>query len=366
MELTYKEKEMRRMCGAIPKETIDGLKKELRACIEHDRELIRKLENTYPKEFDHHGYKERHNHIDLEGNMIKASEDGFYGTTLIVSDIRSLESEEKSIPISEIMPPVLLNDLVVKTSSKMDDGRKTRYYEIHRYDPETGLFYYSQYEFRFAMKQAVDKKPVPIIAVNQSALHEETQIIPAHLELVQSAVYPLRWVTAMLITGMWGEWEDTSFYDFPVLFTWFEDKPYRLYRDFAKENLTKDERHAILEDVLEASIGFQRYLIKLSENRDKVNIKKEKTAPKAVTGESSAASANPLKESVRHVISLDRDIKVYTKGTDAVKSFRHPQKCMYRYSVRGHFRHYKNGKVVWVKPFDKNKDKPFSSHQYGA
>ena len=362
--MSYKEKEMRRMCGAVPADTINGLKADMKGFIDASFESIKKLEQTYPEPFDHHGYKDKHNHLELEGNMTEAANNGFYGATLIVSDIKNLDEKEvKQVPLSEIIPPVLLNDLVVRTTTKLDDGRKKRYYEIHKYDPDTGLFTYSQYEFRFAAQKEVDRsKAAPLIANKKFVTSTET--IPAHIELVQSAAFPLRWVLSMLITGMWGKWADMSFYDFPVLFTWYEDKPYKLYRDFAKENLTTDEEHAIIEDVLEASIGFQRYLIKLTENREKVKIKREKSAPS--TPQTKQEKPIVKDSDVKHVISLDTDIRIYTTGKDAVKKFRHPQKCMYRYSVRGHYRHYKNGKVVWIKSYDKNADKPFYSHKYGA
>lgn len=34
------------------------------------------------------------------------------------------------------------------------------------------------------------------------------------------------------------------------------------------------------------------------------------------------------------------------------------RKCAYRFNVRGHYRHYKNGKIVFVKAYEKNRDKP--------
>ncbi len=363
--ITAKEMEMLRMCGAIPEEKIDILKSDMSAFIASSWDAIKRLENTYPEGFDHHGFKERHNHIELEGDMTHASKDGFYGATLIVSDIHELEEEEeKQIPLSEIMPPILLNDLVVKTSRRMDDGRKKSYYEVHKYDPKTGLYCYSQFEFQFAQMKA-EKKPIPIGAVMPDRAIEHTQLIPAHLELIQSAIFPLRWVTTMLITGMWGRWQDESFYDYPVLFTWYDNVPYKLYRDFAKESLTNGEKHEILEDILEASIGYQRYLIKLTEDRDSVKIKRDKKREaKEMEQQDIEKTPDGKRKVAKHIISLNDDIKIYTSGSDTARRFKHPQKCSYRYSVRGHYRHYKNGKVVWITTYDKNKDKPFNSHNY--
>lgn len=38
--------------------------------------------------------------------------------------------------------------------------------------------------------------------------------------------------------------------------------------------------------------------------------------------------------------------------------------CEYAFSVRGHYRHLKSGKVVWVNPYIKNKDKEFKPKNY--
>lgn len=38
--------------------------------------------------------------------------------------------------------------------------------------------------------------------------------------------------------------------------------------------------------------------------------------------------------------------------------------CQYAVTVKGHFRHYKSGKVIWVEHFIRNKDKEFKPKDY--
>ena len=38
--------------------------------------------------------------------------------------------------------------------------------------------------------------------------------------------------------------------------------------------------------------------------------------------------------------------------------------CQYAVTVKGHFRHYKSGKVIWVEHYIRNKDKEFKPKDY--
>lgn len=374
-EISYEEKEMRRMCGAVPKETIDSLKDEMSAFIAANREALREIEKQPLPAFDHHGYKDRYNHIELTGPEVETSTRGFYGAECIISDIKALSEEDRKRPITDIVPPILLNDLVVKTVDKnlTFSGKRRIVFDTHRYDPERELLYYCKYELKSPERREVEKpKTFAPLASGITLPSKETEIIPAHLEIINAAIIPLRWVTTMLIVGMNGKWEDLSFVDYPIFMAWFDSQGYMLYRDFIKTNLSEQDEHGVLKDILEASVGFQRYLVKLSEDREKVSIEKEKKArtkastDKAETDTVIDNAGGNKKPDVKHIITLDNELKIYTNTNEAVKRFKHIQKCPYRYSVRGHFRHYKNGKVVWVKSFDKNKDKPFNSHNYGT
>ena len=60
------------------------------------------------------------------------------------------------------------------------------------------------------------------------------------------------------------------------------------------------------------------------------------------------------------VIDL-RNISLQLKSKESVKRVKQKARkaCDYQYSVAGHFRHYKSGKVVYIKSHNRNTDKPF-------
>ena len=65
------------------------------------------------------------------------------------------------------------------------------------------------------------------------------------------------------------------------------------------------------------------------------------------------------------VIDLKSGIKMVMKRESYKRVRTHfRKKCNYQYSVVGHFRHYKNGKTVYVNPYNRNKDKPFRGKEY--
>ena len=70
------------------------------------------------------------------------------------------------------------------------------------------------------------------------------------------------------------------------------------------------------------------------------------------------------RNSRKSIISLSDAIKIYANDQHSVRQIRKPKKCEYRYSVREHVRHYKSGKTVKIKSYDKNKDLPFRPHKY--
>ena len=52
------------------------------------------------------------------------------------------------------------------------------------------------------------------------------------------------------------------------------------------------------------------------------------------------------------VIRLNKFVSDVKTGKKQVK--RHYNKCTYSFGVKGHYRTYKSGKKVWIKPFQKN------------
>ena len=149
----------------------------------------------------------------------------------------------------------------------------------------------------------------------------------------------------------------------------FPGSPHRLYRDFAKD-LEKDaECHAVLAEAMESGIGFQRYLVGLAENAERTVVRADKrpgkkpSAPGKKSGSRDGGTGGS-RGAKRSVIDIGGECLIYAKDDDAVRQFRKARKCGYRFTVRGHMRHYKNGRTVWIKPYDKNKDKPFRSHKY--
>ena len=55
-------------------------------------------------------------------------------------------------------------------------------------------------------------------------------------------------------------------------------------------------------------------------------------------------------------------IRRYRKDKNAPKQYKSP--CEYSYMVRGHYRHYKSGKVIWIEPYIVNEGKPFRAKTY--
>ena len=368
MKIDFRTKEMRRMCGAIPQKDIDMMKQDMKNFISYDPGFFSEIEKIKPMPFDPSSYREGHNYINTKGNGRYVCDTGFYGNELIISDLHDLEPDEVSgRSITEIKPPVMLNDLVIRTTAytryEIDHPSILhRNYDVHMYDEKKEVFYWSRYESTQGYYKTL--KSMPLIPFASDARSSDIWVPPSE-ELVISAAIPIRWVILMLTVGMWGQWEDMSFYDYPILLSYEKDEPYRLYKTFRKEHDINDDSHSLVAEALESSIGYQRYLIKLTEDRDKVSLisdKKPKTKKTGQSGEDGTIREEVKKR--RPAIQLNKDIIIYTTDLKTAKSIKKRRLCDYRYSVRGHFRHYKNGRKVWIGSYDKNKDKPFRPHQY--
>lgn len=67
-----------------------------------------------------------------------------------------------------------------------------------------------------------------------------------------------------------------------------------------------------------------------------------------------------------NIIKLNEFISINAKSSETRKNISNTirHKCEYAYTVSGHWRHYKNGKKVFIKSYVKNKDKEFKQKQY--
>ena len=357
-----REEVMRQICGGVPEESINTMKADMSGFIRAARPWLSQFEEMLPDPFDASSYRSERNHMRIEGEMTEVPLRGFSGSLRILSDLHGVEVGEGA-PVTDLVPPVVLNDLVVRSTSRPGyDNRRSSCFDVFRYDEELEVMFYSKWEKKNAWREKVARKP-SLLRMDGGTGYDEV-FHPAELSLVHAAVVPARWVITMLVVGMKGLWTDMSFHDFPVLMSWGEDEPYMLYRDFARKNLGWDGDHGVLEEILNSSFGFQRHLIHLSENREKVVIEQEK-AKRSVAPSRKQGDAEGERATRRSVIKLDDGIVIHAKDAASARKFREIRKCDYRFSVRGHWRTYKSRKRVWIKPFDKNKDKPFRPHQYG-
>lgn len=64
------------------------------------------------------------------------------------------------------------------------------------------------------------------------------------------------------------------------------------------------------------------------------------------------AKQNNDKQSINNTIKIN-NIKIKTNNAKIIKSVRKNNRIAEKWGVRGHFRHYKNGKVIYIKPYEK-------------
>lgn len=107
----------------------------------------------------------------------------------------------------------------------------------------------------------------------------------------------------------------------------------------------------ILEKLGLAFIGYVlTYIMKKTRERSIEMIESE-TKVKNETKVKKYSSTD--KKDVEHVYSLTDCIRKYARK---IKGTKHNITCEH-WEVRGHYRHYKSGKVVFIKPFDKGRNK---------
>ena len=262
--------------------------------------------------------------------------------------------------------PFILNDWTLHTKGGLPDS--PMHFYTHFYIKDNLLFVE---ECEFAMKgtrmynayfkeNPITVPPAPIILSDEGRKNWKVNYVDSHLPShvmcpLYSFAIPVPIINHILMVGKENKWKE-PFTEYPVFISASPKEPYK-YMDQCPD-LTKDYRFELIFDKLETSVGFSYYLIKLTEEREKITIEKEKTPKKS--NRTTAAG----KSTKRSVVSLSDSVKFYTSNPDTIKSFRHIKKCGFRFTVRGHYRHYKSGKVVWIESYDKNKDKDFRAKGY--
>lgn len=107
----------------------------------------------------------------------------------------------------------------------------------------------------------------------------------------------------------------------------------------------KNETKIFDSDRILAPMYFMRYCVKKAMNQERIEIEHTNKKYKPISERKEYKKKNEYK--------LFEIIRKYQRH---INSNRHNMKCEY-WEVKGHFRHYKSGKVVYVKPFAKGKKK---------
>lgn len=95
------------------------------------------------------------------------------------------------------------------------------------------------------------------------------------------------------------------------------------------------------------------YMSYLLENQETII----KTSSKRNSSTEKTNSKTNYKKSIK-VISKDKIIyKIITNNSSVTKDIRHFQRHIDSWNVRGHVRHYKSGKTIWIEPYQKGKGK---------
>lgn len=142
------------------------------------------------------------------------------------------------------------------------------------------------------------------------------------------------------------------------------------YRDSVTEIFQKQGRKekelldhleaAAKSEMLKSFLGFVNvngWLNYLMEHPEEKEISKkitEKSESGAETKPAKDSESKGQKEPKEHVVRLN-GVRITTSNNKAVNKIksRKVTRIMECWSVRGHFRHYKNGKVVYVHPYEK-------------
>lgn len=113
----------------------------------------------------------------------------------------------------------------------------------------------------------------------------------------------------------------------------------------ATENNKREELKAVENDTMLCPMFFMKYCIDKAMNREIIECKTTKKKYKPINERSKTKPKTEYK--------LFEIIRKYERH---INHNRHNMTCEH-WEVKGHFRHYKNGKVVYIKPFSKGKNK---------
>lgn len=320
-------------------------------------------EHLLPPEIDMWNYQKDHNHMSDDFDVPKCTAIGRRGIEALMSDLTPAVISDITHDITSVIPAFLVDDLVIRHRIKKSVASQApdiTYYYL-KYDKTAGLFYCSSYEKR-SYDKAVQKTNFSAVLSNPLEQMKTTERVN-DIELICSLVIPVETIYASLIIGVHNEWKRQDFTDYPVFLTWHEDKPYKPV-DQQLVGGMDDDAIAVLMEVFEFGIGMHRYLISLAEQREKIVVESDVNANRALPKPKTPQEKKAYRQNHRSIVSLSDSIKIYTKNMESTRHIRKPQKCQYRFSVRTHIRHYKNGKTVLIKSYDKNKNMPYKGHLY--
>ncbi len=369
-QYSYWEMEMTRLTGSIPKDKIKEMKEDLREGIDFYKERFQKVTDKGCPQIDMWHYKDNHNHIDLRADNNEFDYMCRQGIEYLFNDFHEFATGRADASVTEIIPGIFVNDLVVKVRPAKNSGSSELVYYYYKYNEQEKVLYLSYYEKR--MLPVIDTQNEKGLNVLSAAHHSERfakAILPQQdyepvIDLVCSWALPVDFAFLTLMTGMHSKWKDGSFTNYPAFIAWDEDSKYISYAEEYRRNQVSKDDLGILQEGLEHAFGFHRYLINLAENREKISVTPDKERNKTLRKPVTEEEKKEYRRNKKSIITISEAVKIYANNQEAVRQIRHPKKCEYRYTVREHVRHYKSGKVIRIKSYDKNKDLPFRPHKY--
>lgn len=352
--------EMERLAGSIPEESIRQMQEDLRGGLSFYKERFDRIRQITPPEIDMWHYRDGHNYINFKSSINNFRNICMQGTKYLFDDFRDETLSGQTGATNELIPRVFVNDLVLKLKAKGLSGKPDIHYYYFKNDEELSVLFCSYYERRNSAASIEKTVPFSVLSKDREYYNPGTKTTIEH---ICSWAIPLDFLYLSLFVGMHGKWMDTSFTDYPIFISWEPDEPYRLFSEDFKKN-KNNEDVSLIQEAIETAFGFQRYLISVAEKREKIEVVPDRERNKSLKKPSSEAEMKEYRNSRKSIISLSDAIRIYANDQKSVRQIRKPKKCEYRYSVREHIRHYKNGKAVKIKSYDKNKDLPFRPHKY--
>lgn len=141
----------------------------------------------------------------------------------------------------------------------------------------------------------------------------------------------------------------------------FEDSVTKIFQ--LQKRKQKEINNHIKQSAIQLTEIFQRFMLTvywlnylMAHPEEKEVSRKRKSSENSKT-KAKSASTKPV-EQKEHVVRLN-GIYIKTENTKAAKKIKsrkivHVTEC---WTVRGHFRHYKTGKIIYIQPYEKGTDK---------